>query len=130
MTERPSSLIAAKVRSLVDRAEFDEAGRVFSKLEERRPLAPAELVSWGRIIQLGSGQSATLEDAERKFKKALEVDDEYIPALIELGWFHHAVRDDTKCGLDYFKRALAIIHRLREEAERGRDECIAELSCD
>jgi tetratricopeptide (TPR) repeat protein len=113
---------------LVRSERFDEAALYLSKLEEERRLTPAELVLKGRLIQLGSASNAlSLEDAEAAFHSALSMDPDYVPALLELGWFLHAVEDDTTQGLSFFERALDVCRNQMSEAVRGKMECLEEL---
>jgi tetratricopeptide (TPR) repeat protein len=118
----------ARARSLVEAENFDECLLVFGELAEVRPLHPQELVQYSRCMQLGTGAVGTLEEAEELLRKALEIEEGYVPALLEMGWFLHAVRDQSEQALPYFERALREITALAEEAGRGKQECLAELS--
>jgi tetratricopeptide (TPR) repeat protein len=107
---------------------FDQALRRLSAIEEERPLHPSELVLRGRCIQLSSGQGTPgLEAAEKAFQEAIEIDAEYIPALLELAWFYHAVDDDPARALLFFEKAIDLSSRDLTEAISGKTDCLTEL---
>jgi tetratricopeptide (TPR) repeat protein len=82
----------------------------------------------GRFIQLGSEAVAcSLNDAEVSFLKALEIDEDYVPALVDLAWFYYAVMDDSTKALPLFERAIKVsIHQITEAVE-GKMKCLEEL---
>jgi len=99
-------------------------------IEATRPLTPAELLTKGRYIQLSSTGESTLADAEQAFLKALELDAEYVPALLELGWYYHAVEDRASHALTLFEKAYHLVLGQLREAIKGRAECTEELRKD
>jgi tetratricopeptide (TPR) repeat protein len=118
-------------QSLEDSAterDVQEKLESLSALERERPLAAAELVEKGRSIQLASHPSLGLSDAEDSFKRALEIDPDYVPALIELGYFYSAVKDDVASALAWFEKAIAVSRAQLTEAAIGGSQCLAELS--
>ena len=81
-----------KVEQLRKVGKFDEAVEELLRIGRERALAPSELVLKGMLIQLGSeAMPCTLMDAEQAYREALEIEGDYVPALIELGWFSYAV---------------------------------------
>lgn len=128
MTRRPvSNVVWARIRKLFADGDFDGCLQAFEKLEASRALSPAELVQKARCIQLSTGELASVDDAEESLRRALELDPEYLPALLELGWFHHTVRDDPRSALGFFEKALAISKAAGDEALKGLSECRNEL---
>jgi tetratricopeptide (TPR) repeat protein len=114
---------------LLHRQLFDEALGVISSLERSRALDPSELVAKGRTILLASVEvSVPLSAAREAFEMALELDPDSLPALLELGWYYHAVEDDSERALPFFERAIELSREHLTEAARGRAGCLAELS--
>jgi hypothetical protein len=96
-------------------------------IETSRPLAPHELVMKGRYIQLSSEGPQTLGDAERAFLTALELDPDYVPAILELAWFYYSVLDQPSRALPFFENAYRMSLNHLREALKGRAESRAEL---
>ncbi len=95
---------------LLREGRFDEVLERIARLEGRRTLSPGELVLRGRCLQLSatSISPSRLKEAEVAFRAALDVDGEYIPALLELAWFCYAVEDDSKKALPLFEKAICL----------------------
>lgn len=108
--------------------KFDEAVEELLRIGRARELTPLELVLKGRFIQLGSEAVAgTLADAEQAYREALEIDENYVPALIELAWFYYAVLDETAKALPFFERAIEVTRAQLSEAVEGKVKCLEEL---
>lgn len=108
--------------------DYDGALGSLRELEKERPLSARELVVKGRLVQLASEDaSAGLHEAEAAFKAALEIDEGYVPALLDLGWFYYAVQDDSQKAIDFFRKAASINAEHLLEAVRGTAECLVEL---
>ncbi|HEV8578938.1 MAG TPA: hypothetical protein VGX68_07615 [Thermoanaerobaculia bacterium] len=116
-----------ELRRLLQAGSYDKALEELRGIEERRSLSPHELVLKGRCLQIGSGSTSELQEAEQAFREALTIDQDYAPALLELAWFLHAVEDDSTKALPLFERALEITKRQLIEAARGKYECLEEL---
>jgi tetratricopeptide (TPR) repeat protein len=119
---------ARSIYALFRNGQADETLLALARLEERRTLLPSELVLKGRCIQLGSG--SVIEDyreAEKAFRAALERDEYYVPALLELGWFHYAPEDDARTALPFFEQALDVSLAHLKEAIKGKVGCLEEL---
>lgn len=102
MTRR--AMVRETVTHLSSSQRFDEALKFLGKLEKERELTPYELVTKGRCIQLASeGEGWELEEAANVFKQALEIEPEYVPALIELGFFYFAVEGNASKALPLFE---------------------------
>lgn len=114
-------------RLIADR-EFGAALELLEAREESRPLTSAELVAKSRVLQLlEPADESNLAKAERALASALELDSCYLPAVLELAWFSHAVKDDSAAALVEFERAIDIAWDCVEEAVRGKAACLEEL---
>jgi tetratricopeptide (TPR) repeat protein len=108
---------------------FEEALDVLSGTEGRRELTPAELVSKGRAILLASENTRfPLVAAKEAFERALALDPQNLPALLELAWYYHAVADDSRAAMPLFKQAIELSRRQLTEAARGQAGCLAEMA--
>ena len=122
--------LVEQIRARMRAEDFDGCLRSFKRLEQQRPLTPGELVVKSRCFQLASEEMGGLESAEEALRTAIELDEDYIPALIDLGWFHYAIQDDAKKGLSYFVRAEELGKAQVEEARDGKEKCLEELRAD
>jgi len=117
-----------RLKPLTEAERFDEALSVLSAIESSRPLTAEELVLRGSFIQLSSGVGTPpLSQAEHSFLEALRQDQDYVPALLELGWFYYVVENDAEKALPLFERALATSLEQLKEAIRGKRGCLEEL---
>lgn len=116
-----------RIRGLLEAGDNEALISFFWNLSPDAILGPDELVTKGRSILLGPEDNPfSLEDAERAFSQALEIDPTYLPALLELAWFYYAVQDDSPRAAPLFERALEISRRSLTEAARGLAGCLAE----
>ena len=112
----------------ISEGKADEMLLKLNRLEKDRPLHPMELVWKGRYIQMGSGAVISdYREALPAFREALDIDDVFVPALLELGWFYYAVENNAKMALPFFDKALAVCLDQLREAIRGKQGCIEEL---
>lgn len=108
--------------------KFDEAVEELLRIGRERALTPPELVLKGMLIQMGSeAVPCTLADVEEAYREALAIDENYVPALIELGWVHYAVLDETAKALPLFESAIEVARAQFLEAIEGKMKCLAEL---
>jgi tetratricopeptide (TPR) repeat protein len=122
MTQHP------ELHTFLQQEQFDEALRYLERIERERPLYPSELVLKGRWIQLASGVGTpVLQEAANAFRAALRIDNDYVPALLELAWFHYAVADDSASALPVFEQALELVQDQLKEAMRGKTQCLEDL---
>lgn len=49
-----------------------------------------------------------MSEAERCFLDALKQDGDYVPALLELGWFYYSVEDEAKKALPFSSKLLQL----------------------
>ena len=119
---------ATRLQDLFEAHDFDGVVRLLEEIKLRRPLDLPELLLLGRAIQLGSAETLTLEQAEASYAEILERDGDYVPGLLDMGWFLFAVQDDASRALPYFDRALELSKRHLEEAEDGKGQCEEEIA--
>jgi len=83
-----------EIRALARNAEPEVALARISELDSKGLATPNLLVLKSMcILQLDSDQGYSLDDAHTALLKALDIDNEYVDALIELGYFHLNVND-------------------------------------
>jgi tetratricopeptide (TPR) repeat protein len=67
-----------------------------------------------------------LSDAEDAFKRAIEMDEDYTLAMVELAWFYLNVLDDAERATGLFQRAVASYRKAMTEAVVGLAKCLME----
>lgn len=129
MSERESRSpeeLRAELDRLAEAEDWDGCLRVLLLLEQRVPLTADDLVRKSALLQVAS-ELGDLEEAERALEGALALAKNYVPALLDLGWFYYVVEDDAKTGLSYFLKAEELIRAQMEEASDGKEQCLEEL---
>ena len=110
-----------KVRDLAQEERFDEALVAIAEIEKTTALTPNLLVLKGICLELAEKQPA---DAEHAFRAALDIDDEYIEALNELGSFYLTVGEDSAKAMPLFEKAVDICEAQMTEAVVGMAVCL------
>ncbi len=95
---------------------------------EERALTARSLVRKAILLQFDDDPNGTPEEIEATLQAALQKDDRYIEAFIELGRYYYAVQDDSRTGRMYFLKALGLLRSFCEETIRGLVDCDEELS--
>ena len=96
-----------EIKNRVKEGKVKEALLLIRQVEQEGPLCPAVLVLKGCCIQLDDEKTPyELSDAEAAFKRAIEMDEDYVPAIIELAWFYLNVLDDAKRAVELFEKAV------------------------
>jgi tetratricopeptide (TPR) repeat protein len=116
-----------KVRDLFDARQYDDAFSLAEQAEKSGTASPALLVWKSRSFQMSEHPTAHIDEVETWLQQALEIDDEYLPALIELAYFYLNVADRTNEALPLFKKAHAVIIEAATETIIGLGECISEI---
>ena len=81
----------------------------------------------GRLIQLAkSREGIELNEVEDAFKEALKIDDTYIEAYLELGWFYLNVQNDAVKAKEFFDEAEGLSRNQLLETLEGKLKCVAE----
>lgn len=83
-----------------------------------------------KAICLQLSDDASLEEVEGALLRAVELDDQYVDAFVELGWFRLNVLNDTGKANEAFDRALGLLQKLNGEVFRGVLACRDELRSD
>ena len=99
-----------------------------NKLLAQHPDNVQLLVYKSQLIQMMSdGSEVLLENARDALKKALSIDPNYIPALIELGWFIFAHDDNAKRASKYFLKAMKLANSYANDCVRWIKDCFLEM---
>lgn len=96
------------------------------QLDQTR-LTPKLLVRKAMLMQFEDGSP---KDVEFTLVAALQLDEHYIDAYIELGRFYYAVLDDSSKARPYFEKALALLSTMNGDVVRGLLDCDLELRPD
>jgi tetratricopeptide (TPR) repeat protein len=116
------------VRRAVEDEQFDVAVDMLRAIELRRTLSPQELVLKARCLQLHPvTDGRLLTEAENALRTVLNADAEYVPALMELGWFHLNVENNAAEALGAFERAFKLADSAAAEALVGMSRSTEEL---
>jgi hypothetical protein len=95
---------------------------------DERALTARSLVRKAILLQFEDDPNGSAEEIEAALQAALQKDDRYIEAYIELGRYYYAVLDDSRTGRIYFLKALGLLRSLCEETVRGLVDCVEEMS--
>jgi hypothetical protein len=114
------SSIHADMRRLFEESKFLQVVELSEKLDARGAECPEALVLRGTCIQLIKEETHyELVDVERAYKRALELEPNFIPALTELAYFYLNVMDDVSQALPLFERALSLAKSTLNEVTEG-----------
>ncbi len=117
-----------EIRNNVKEGKVREALSLINQIEQEGLLCPAVLVLKGCCIQLDDEKTPyELSDAEDAFKRAIEMDENYIPAIVELAWFYLNVLDDAKQAVEFFEKAITLHREGLTEAVVGKAKCLMEI---
>lgn len=116
-----------EIENRVKEGKIKEALSLIKQVEQEGVLCPAVLVLKGNCIQLDDEKTSyDLSDAEDAFKRAIEMDEDYAPAIVELAWFYLNVLDDAKLAAELFERAVSLHRRGLTQAVIGKSKCLME----
>lgn len=125
MPEKYSKILLA-IRLLYQSKRFDEALSLIEKNGEGF-LSPQVLVLKGKCIQLAADTTHPLIDAKKAFQSAIELDETYADAWIELGYYVLCVEDNAKEACKIFEKAGQILSGCRDEILQGYKQCMEEF---
>jgi tetratricopeptide (TPR) repeat protein len=116
------------IKTLYKDARYKDALSLIETAEgEAVFIHPSILVWKSRCLQLTEdSDSHQFSDIEASLKQALAIDEEYIPAIIDLAYFHLNVLDDAGAAEELFERAINLCRDQITEAITGRALCLAE----
>ena len=115
-----------EIRVLYSSEKCGDALRVIGEAEERGFVSPALLVWKSRCLLLTDNQTGDLTNIETILKQALNLDDEYLPAIVDLAYFYLNVMDDAHAASPMFRKALSLCTENATETVLGLAECISE----
>lgn len=116
-----------EIRTKYQGGKYREALSLIEKTVKEGLLHPAVLVLKGCCIQLAGEETPyKLSDAEHAFEQALEIDEDFIPAITELAWFYLNVLDDAVRAESLFERAIKLHKSMLTEALIGMAKCLSE----
>jgi tetratricopeptide (TPR) repeat protein len=117
-----------ELANLVRDGKYDKALELLDRAEDERKLSLPELVTKGMMIQVASeSRSHHPAESRQAFEAALAIDENYIPALLELAFFNHMVEDESAEALPLFEKAIDLSLRHLREAVLGKMKCLEEL---
>jgi tetratricopeptide (TPR) repeat protein len=123
------SKVFEKFHELIGEEKYDDAVQVFIECEKKPEPAAYDLVWKGFAILMASEDCPlSLEDVEAAYKRAIDEDDAYIDAYIELAYFYLNVMDNAKEAKPYFEKVLDMSRQNATESISGIAQCIGELS--
>src|SRR5438552_2787186 len=102
------SLSMETIKTEYEKGDYAKALYLIERMEAHGLVHPDILVWKGRCLQLIDRNSYRLSDIENTFKQALILDAEYVPALVELGWFYLNVYDDAPRASELFGKAISV----------------------
>jgi len=101
------------LQRLLEAQLWEEALAQVETLLEANPCAAQLHLLRGQLIQLQDENTPyALEDVEKAFRRAVELDATYFDALVELMHFYEAVCPDTPQAVAYAKQVTALAQKV------------------
>jgi tetratricopeptide (TPR) repeat protein len=116
----------ARIKQYVQRKDFPLALSAIRSTEKLDGLSPCLEVLKAICLQLS--EDGSLEEAKSALLRAIEFDDQYVEAYIELGWFYLNILNDAVTAAQTFKQASVLIQRLSGQVANGVIACNEELN--
>ena len=117
----------SEIKTKYNEGHYQEALALIEKVEREGILHPEVLLWKGRCLQLLDEKSNyQLSDIEDAFMQALEIDDKFTPALMELAWFYLNVLDKPERAAKYFEAVVSSCRQVLTEATIGMMKCLGE----
>jgi tetratricopeptide (TPR) repeat protein len=111
------------LKRLLETQMWEEALAKVDELLVSNPLAAQLYLLRGQLIQLQRENTRySLNDAEKSFKMAVELDATYFDALVELMHFYDAVCPDTPKAIEYARKVKVIAQKVLDEASTVLEE--------
>ncbi|MBI1354402.1 MAG: hypothetical protein GC160_08650 [Acidobacteria bacterium] len=135
-----SELVVAYIESARERGSvkaWDEARAAFTtelrairQQEKDQPLSAKSLVRKALALIMADDSDADVEMdvIEDTLKSAIALDDTYVEAYVELGWFYHALLDDAERGREVLLHAAHLLRGLNKDALEGLVDTECELN--
>lgn len=107
---------------------YNEALRHLEELEKQPLLYPKVYVLKGICVFLtDSEDNYDYEDVTRLYKEALQIDSEYVNALLELGHHYFSAENQSRLAVPLFEKAIKILTDQFTDAIVGLAKCIEDL---
>ena len=117
------------LKRLLKTKKWEEALTKVDELLASNPFAAQLYLLRGQLIQLQDDSTAyALDDAEAAFKRALELENTSLDALVELMHFYDAVCADTPKAIRYAKKVKALAQKALDEASTVLDDTTVHVS--
>jgi tetratricopeptide (TPR) repeat protein len=111
------------LQRLLKAKQWEEALTRVDALLASNPCAAQLYLLRGQLIQLQDDRTVyALDDAETAFKRALELDNTSLEALVELLHFYDAVCADAPKAITYAKQVKALAQKALDEASAVLDD--------
>ena len=111
------------LKRLLETQMWEEALAKVDELLVSNPLAAQLYLLRGQLIQLQRENTQySLDDVEKSFKMAVELDATYFDALVELMHFYDAVCPDTPKAIEYARKVKVIAQKVLDEASTVLEE--------
>ena len=111
------------LKPLLETQMWEEALAKVDELLVSNPLAAQLYLLRGQLIQLRRENTQySLDDVEKSFKMAVELDATYFDALVELMHFYDAVCPDTPKAIEYARKVKVIAQKVLDEASTVLEE--------
>jgi lipopolysaccharide biosynthesis regulator YciM len=119
-----------KLKSLYRAEKYEEVLEILSSSDVENLKYPFLLVWKSRCLLLINENvpSDSLEQAELCLKEALEIDEDYLPAIVDLAYLKLNVYDSPNEAIHLFKKASEMTKDLVTEVVLGHAQCVAELN--
>jgi tetratricopeptide (TPR) repeat protein len=118
--------VIEEIKIAYKEGQYREAVFLIEKIQERGFTCPEILLWKGRSLQLLDEPSHSLSDIEDTFRQALDIDPDFVPAIVELAWFYLNVYDDADQAAKFFEMATSIQKELLTETVRGMTKALSE----
>lgn len=117
-----------EVKRLYRSERYREALSLLDTIEQSCKLHPDLLVWKARSLQLLDDMSPySLADIEAILRKALTIESDYLPAVVDLAYFYLNILDDSERAKPLFEQAFELCQEATTEVVIGLAQCIAEL---
>lgn len=111
------------LKRLLETQMWEEALAKVDGLLVSNPLAAQLYLLRGQLIQLQRENTKySLDDVEKSFKMAMELDATYFDALVELMHFYDAVCPDMPKAIEYARKVKVIAQKVLDEASMVLEE--------
>ena len=111
------------LKRLLETQMWEEALAKVDELLVSNPLAAQLYLLRGQLIQLQRENTQySLDDVEKSFKMAVELDATYFDALVELMHFYDVVCPDTPKAIEYARKVKVIAQKVLDEASTVLEE--------